>query len=90
MGEWADTFIDRILDRGYSLTPVRSKKQKRRDRQRKAKSAMRTCQFCEKSPLFFHEYEKDKWILAEWDENNLPIRHVCKLKERFNRVRFSF
>lgn len=60
--------------------------QKRRDKRRK-KNSMMECKFCKKFPLFFHEYEKYKWILAEWDEENKPVRHVCKLKERLNNVR---
>lgn len=64
----------------------RSRKQRRRDRQR-ARKSMRECQFCGKYPLFFHEERPHKWILAEWNDENRPVRHVCKLKERFNNVR---
>ncbi len=75
------------LDGGFFR---QTKRHRRRKDRRRHTGSMRECQFCGKFPLFFHEYEENKWMLAEWNEENKPIRHVCKLKERFNRVRSSY
>jgi hypothetical protein len=88
MGEWADEALNQAIVNGWFDPEPRGRKQKRRDRQRAAKATMRNCRFCNKYPLFFHEERPHVWILAEWNEENKPVRHVCKLKERFNRVRF--
>lgn len=101
MGEYADMAIDDMLaedeyylrncgmdEYGEPIMAPFGRIRRRKDRHNPRRS-MKECQFCGKFPLFFHEYEKDKWMLAEWNENNRPVRHVCKLKERLNSARFS-
>ena len=97
MGEYADMAIDAMLsqDEYYFASdglddfgePVYSPFRYNRRDKRRAKRAMRECQFCQKFPLFFHEERPNKWILAEWNDENRPIRHVCKLKRRLNAIR---
>jgi uncharacterized protein YbaR (Trm112 family) len=38
------------------------------------------CPTCGKKPLYFEEEFTNNWILAEFDENNKLVRHVCKMK----------
>lgn len=58
---------------------------RRKDRRRK-KNSFSKCKICNKYPIFVHEEEPYKWILAEWNDENRPVKHVCKLKGNFNEL----
>lgn len=87
MGEYADMAIDDALayddylfdnpeEEDYFAGPVIV-------RRRKRKPKYRTCSICGKFPLYFEETSPNLWILAEFNDENKLVRHVCKMKHAF-------
>jgi hypothetical protein len=90
MGEYADMAVDDMLnghweDDDSDFEPSDGFRFPRHDRRRKK---VLSCSVCGAKPLFWLE-EDGKWYLGDFDEEDDEIRHVCKLKKRFNNVRFS-
>lgn len=88
MGEFADMAIDEMLSMDeYELQHPEECDDTsgifRRDRRR---NKVLKCSVCGARPLFWLQ-EGNLWYLGDFDEDNDEVRHVCKLKERFNRVR---
>ena len=91
MGEYADMAVEQAMNNwmgepyfGYwedepedsDWAPYSSRRSKHRKRRR-----INTCKFCGKYPLMIEEFEPGNWHLSEFDENNIIVRHVCKMKK---------
>jgi hypothetical protein len=77
MGDWADNALDRFLSGHWSPFNGDTRKLRRRDRKR---LKVIQCRHCGAKPLRIEEFEENAWHLAEYDENNVLTRHVCKMK----------
>jgi hypothetical protein len=92
MGEYADMAIDDMLaydeyylnhdGMDYDGEPIPAVFSGRRHRKR---PRILTCSVCGAKPLFWLE-EDGKWYLGDFDEDDEEVRHVCKMKDKFNRV----
>lgn len=82
MGQYSDNAVDAVA---YFRKFLGRTHKKRKDRRRHTKM-LKVCEYCGKYPTFFHETARDKWIMAEYADDNSIVQHVCKMKDRLCRT----
>jgi hypothetical protein len=77
MGQHSDNAV------AYFRKNLGRTKGKRKDKVRNTRM-LKVCESCGHFPTFFHEVVQDQWILAQYNDKNEIIKHVCKMKALFN------